>query len=442
MKKYNISHVGKVASIGRWINPTYGGSGDLIVREFIGEVVNDPKNFKADFPDYCYVYKELHELKRVLNECKNRLNPIKDDVKDEKVYSIITNLVRVHDDLRGQTGVIVTRYGGEIVTNAWLKMYELCSFIGPLLAAKSTKVVAGKTVKKLPDFSSFHIAEAPGNFVLAINHYICTNHPARWQWHANSYKNLYGSKDSYFDDKYGLIEAYPKKWLFGADGDGDITSSDNIKSFAYALGGSVDLVTSDVKYVPAEIDFDEEENINIPVHLGHFLASIETLARGGIMILKEFTFFEAQSISLLWLMNCCFDELWVVKPVTSRPANSEVYIVGVGFNGLRVAQVERLHNLLKYIRFLNKASGSPALFMREDVPDEFVQKIVAVMKELVEMQSASINRNLELWQKYKRVPYRMIKDQYRNERKQLADEWIDANKLKKLESNNRMMKRY
>ncbi len=41
-----------------------------------------------------------------------------------------------------------------------------------------------------------------------------------------------------------------------------------------------------------------------------------------------FTFFECDTVCLLFLMQCVFVSIDVIKPATSKEGNSEVYVVG------------------------------------------------------------------------------------------------------------------
>lgn len=414
----------------RWLHPKYFGFGDLITRIASSQTrsgVTDPRRWKTDFPMYRYGWTELQSLKTRLNTCKRQL----DDLQTSKRYAIITDLVRIHDDLRGPTGLVVQRYGGEIVTNAWLKMYELCKYIAPL-------------VSRLKNFNTFHIAEAPGNFMLAINHFLSQYPQKEWSWHANTYRSSSfeskGEEDTYLSDQYGLIAQYSSKWLWGADGNGDITSEANIKSFKVRLPSPIHLITSDVKYVPEVVNFDEEENINIPVHFGHTLTTLMTLAKGGTAILKEFTFFEAQSISLLWLLVYCFKDVKIVKPITSRPANSEVYLVCTEYKQpLSESEIVRLFDIMRYIRSMNTEDGSPTIFLQDDIPTSFVQRVINIMTELVEKQCEEINRNLALYEEFKTTPISQIKSTVKLNRESAALEWCACVSMVELDPTKKMM---
>jgi hypothetical protein len=465
----------KLPSLANWLTPKYNGPADELNPP---SGVNLPSNWKKDFATYVYDFPELQALKKQLNLAKQKINPISADPQKREAYDRIVDMVRAHDELRGKHGLLAKEYGAEIVTNAWLKMFEMMMFLNPILnklqKARGSKESAKEPPKaeKVEDLDeldtetpevkthpiqkedngrklfSFHFAEAPGNFMLAINHYLRTNYQnIEWEWLANSYRDLYshssdgsdeGRNTHYLPDQYGLIAHYPDRWMFGADGDGDITSPANIRSFVQDVdkrfGGTLHFMTSDVKYVPQEVNFDEEEKINLPVHLGHLLCALLPLSKGGIMILKEFTLFEGPSVALVYLMTSCFDQLLIIKPETSRPGNSEIYIVGIGYKkNLSSLQIEKLLNIMNYIRFLNTEAGSPSIFRKEDIPADFVSRLTEIEAKLVKSQIQNLERNLELFKTYYGKPYKQIQSDLQELRMKKAQEWIKKTKIKKLD---------
>jgi 23S rRNA U2552 (ribose-2'-O)-methylase RlmE/FtsJ len=461
----------KLPGIEKWINPNYPEEGEYIFNKLIspektedksgnnkdrysgnnaegtgitgavntGNIIgveyNNPNNWKEDFPKYHYQYPELQKLKKELNEVKHKQDIYNE--QDEKNFRLTNTKLRDYDLLRGKYGILAKDYDAEIVTNAWLKMFENMAFLDEYLKKISKS--------KNKSFYSLHIAEAPGNFVLAINHYIKTNYPQiDWFWLANSYRDIYDGKygRGYLSDQYGLIRKNKHNWIFGADGDGDITSTSNLISFNQDVRkkflAKVHFITSDVKYVPEIPDFDDEEYINKPVHLAHLVCSLMNLENEGVMILKEFTLFEAPSIALLYLIINCFRKVYIAKPETSKSANSEIYIIGIKYkNILQQVHFDRLLSVMKYIRKLNVASGSPALFVREDIPETFVKKVIDINRRLNELQISGINKNIETYEKYKSVRFVDIENQKQKIAK--AREWINKHKVTALPETERLL---
>ena len=51
------------------------------------------------------------------------------------------------------------------------------------------------------------------------------------------------------------------------------------------------------------------------------------LKEGGTYILKIFDIFNLNTIQLIYILSICFEEIFFIKPKTSRPSNSEKYVV-------------------------------------------------------------------------------------------------------------------
>ena len=105
--------------------------------------------------------------------------------------------------------------------------------------------------------------------------------------------------------------------------------------------GGATLATSDAGIDVSE-DYSNQECDTSLLNYGQIIAAILALAPGGHMVTKQYTFNRPFSRSLIALVSLLFDEAYVVKPVTSRPGNSEVYIVGKGFLGIEKPLAEEL----------------------------------------------------------------------------------------------------
>jgi len=145
----------------------------------------------------------------------------------------------------------------------------------------------------------------------------------RADW-ANDFKIddfIAGSPET-FDCHYGVN---------GYQGDGDIFREDNLLAFKkYVLENSDG---KGVHFVMADGGFSVEGQENIQeilskqLYLCQFLCALSILRPGGHFVCKVFDLFTPFSIGLVYLMYCAFENVCIFKPVTSRPANSERYLV-------------------------------------------------------------------------------------------------------------------
>ena len=74
-----------------------------------------------------------------------------------------------------------------------------------------------------------------------------------------------------------------------------------------------------------------QEAMTASLHFCEMVTALGALAKGGSFLLKAFTLFEHPTICALALLGSLFQELHVFKPATSKPGNSETYIIGKGF---------------------------------------------------------------------------------------------------------------
>lgn len=103
--------------------------------------------------------------------------------------------------------------------------------------------------------------------------------------------------------------------------------------FVGPTGRGASLYTSDAG-IDVSADYNGQEASTAVLNFGQVLCGLLALAPGGSLVTKQYTFMLPLNRQLLMVLAASFEALMVVKPRTSRPANSEVYIVGIGFRGL------------------------------------------------------------------------------------------------------------
>ena len=105
--------------------------------------------------------------------------------------------------------------------------------------------------------------------------------------------------------------------------------SDNIRHFAGMINDEtgdvgVDLLTCDGGFA---VDGDEnfQEELLRQLVLDQFLMGLMVIRQGGAFVCKIFDAFTPVTVALLYILYREFDRISIVKPYTSRPANSERY---------------------------------------------------------------------------------------------------------------------
>lgn len=198
------------------------------------------------------------------------------------------------------------------------------------------------------------------------------------------------SSECIADDRFILYT--PHNWFFGRDETGNLMSRDYLFELRQCVGPEgVSLVTADGS-IDCQGNPAEQENMTHRLHLCEVIAALSTLCKGGCLVLKKFTFFEVESVNLMFLLSCCFHDVIVHKPITSKAGNSEVYVIAIGFIPLRRAYLEEL------IEFFGKDLSKVTLFSKEQIPLSFIARIIDCCSFFKKIQADAIQRNISLYE--------------------------------------------
>lgn len=128
----------------------------------------------------------------------------------------------------------------------------------------------------------------------------------------------------------------------GADGSGSIYNWDNVVQLQHDIRVKIDPTSCDnplVNLVVADGGFDaqrdstDQESIAFKIIVSQTAAALTLLRPGGTFVLKMFGFREDATRHMLNVLHTYFDQMTFVKPVLSRPASAERYLVCRGFVG-------------------------------------------------------------------------------------------------------------
>jgi len=142
-----------------------------------------------------------------------------------------------------------------------------------------------------------------------------------------------GSHDFKLEDFFaGPSEGFePYYGVNGVAGDGNVFRSDNIQELArYVKQSTAD---SGVHFMMADGGFSVEGSENIQeilskqLYLCQFIVALDIVRTNGHFVCKVFDMFTPFSVGLLYLLYRSFQQVCIHKPNTSRPANSERYVV-------------------------------------------------------------------------------------------------------------------
>lgn len=236
-------------------------------------------------------------------------------------------------------------------------------------------------------FISAHLAEGPGGFMEATYN-SCKKNNIKNKKHFgitlySNNKDVPGWNKAYeFLSKNENINI-----SYGEDNTGDLYKITNIRHFVNYVGkGTCDLVTGDGGF-DFSIDFNKQEQLSYKLILCEIITNLFIQKKGGVFVCKFFDIYTLETIKLLFFLCCFYDEVYINKPLTSRPANSEKYIVCKGFRGIDYNYLDTLLLVLQY-DFIDVFDF--------DIPSSFISQIKDFNKENTKYQINTIEYTLNL----------------------------------------------
>lgn len=223
------------------------------------------------------------------------------------------------------------------LSRAYFKMIELIHLFrlkdvnGPDgCGSKHNHFYNGGAAQCSTPIRTFHLAEGPGGFIEAIvemrnnklDEYTGMTIQDEKQ---NDYNIPAWKKSKQFMDTNPNV-----KIENGAVGNGNLLDLENFIYCKEKYSSSIDLITADGGF-DFSVDFDNQE-VNITKLLFAQIAYALCMQKqGGTFVLKIFDSYMEHTIDLLYLLSSFYDKVYICKPNSSRPANSEKYLVCKNF---------------------------------------------------------------------------------------------------------------
>jgi DNA-directed RNA polymerase subunit E'/Rpb7/SAM-dependent methyltransferase len=233
-----------------------------------------------------------------------------------------------------------------IFSRAYFKLWEVIHEMGILEDYQNKAITVA------------NVAEGPGGFIHSLIDYRNQQHNVEWkqdQYHGITLKSQSGAKtldwsyppaEKYF--KYAGQTGYKINLSYGGDDTGDLLNVDNIDHFVNNdLGANkCELVTADGGI---ELEGDEaysvQEIANAKLFFAEILTALSVQKEGGTFILKIYDIYYDVTVQMIQLLSIYYDQLTLIKPRTSRAANSEKYLVCRSFNGIEGSELDKLFQL-------------------------------------------------------------------------------------------------
>lgn len=382
-------------------------------------------------PGFVIPNDEFKSINQKVNEEKTKLDQI-----PEQKMRFVRKLLDVYDGVKHR---LKHKFGMKISSNASAKMYELIDDL---------KLIDGDYVR------AFCNAELPGAFISAINHYVkAVRSEADFDWLASSYYPDGTDKTStILGDYYGIYDKYRVKWMMGPHPNALSLGESEVENFKPLTGDLMDPVvinrlcegvkkifhksegatiyTSDAG-IDVSNDYSKQEESTLVLNFGQAICGILSLAVGGSFVTKQFTFCTPFNRSLIAVLASLFDEFYITKPLTSRPANSEVYLVGKGFRGVSNEIAAGLMN-----RF--KTGFESPLIPMEKFRDVDAVLLRAAQQIHERQQIAFLAEMVDVYKKYG-CALACVDKSLANQREHIIDEWFANRTIRQIDKDAQLV---
>lgn len=294
----------------------------------------------------------------------------------------------------------VSRY--EPVSRSFYKMIEI------------SKNYLQHIMHKLSPLTTLHIAEGPGGFIEALIY-------LRKQQQQN-HDNIYGMtliKNDKDIPKWGthlFKDNINVNIIYGVNGDGDLYNIDNHKYISNRMNDKADLITADGGF-DFSIDYNNQEYKAQLLIFVEILCCVRVQKIGGIFICKMFDTFSYISVQLIYILYCLYDEVIIYKPKTSRPANSEKYLICKGFKGITKLQLDKLISVYELWTGIECEGEYLPMSIIDLLPTVFINEIKKMNNIFVDNQIKYIDKTI------KYINDKSIRDDEFREQIKHAKEW-------------------
>ena len=251
-------------------------------------------------------------------------------------------------------------------------------------------------------FSSFHMAEAPGGFIQATILYneLYNKNFAKTKYFGISLENEI--KFSPILQKYYGSGKNRQFFQFknSKDLDGDITKITNIKTLLKTFeNNKQSFITADGGFDPFNEQYHEQESYIL--FFAEILLAIGIQKKGGNFVCKLLDIHTSVTLKLVYIVSLFYNNVKLSKPHTSRQSNSERYIIATDFKYLPSdkdykSQFTTLYNVYKQCKELDSDNNNILdIFPSLEIPHLFKVLISTYNSKITDQQFININTRLD-----------------------------------------------
>ncbi len=282
------------------------------------ETVMDKLNYKnngfGNIKDFYNLKNKMYGDFKSLDKSKNHIDTLND--RDKKMATNGFHYFFKYEFVKYISEIYKTVGSGGI-NRAFYKCFDL------LIPHK-------EFINKKKLYGAF-IAEAPGNFIYCIKY---IRNDVNW----NDFKIITLIDDENTMTQHNFYKVFKNHLVYNSNNNGDVTKKYNLEDFKNNIlkltgGHLADIITADGGFAMSKewYNYNIQENISTQLIFGEIIAAIMTQSKNGIFILKIFDTYTDLMVKMIYLLTLVYDSVDINKPINSRIANSEKYIVCKGF---------------------------------------------------------------------------------------------------------------
>lgn len=237
-----------------------------------------------------------------------------------------------------------------------------------------------------------HLAEGPGGFIQATVDTL-NKHNYKYICHGITLRSTEHDIPGWNKAKQ-FIKHNNVKIHYGVDKTGNLYNKDNILHFVDSIGKKCEIVTADGGF-DFSGDFNKQEEMSYRLLLCETVANLLIQKENGYFVIKFFDIFTKLTLQIIYLIGMYYESFTIIKPKTSRMANSEKYIIFKKFKGCPLADLESLLYVIHNTKDYNKLSLFED-FETLSFMDTFIENISNFNEKFSLAQKKSIEKTLDI----------------------------------------------
>ncbi len=297
------------------------------------------------------------------------------------------------------------------ISRSYFKMWEMLYHFG-------SKIFSKERLNMDETMYFGNLAEGPGGFMEAIYNYRMSvyykNRGSRDHYHGitlkphNEYVPDWNKMKKIFGDKSNIHIEYGNLYIFQ-----DVKNY--LKNFQKQ---KAHIVTADGGF-DYSADFNGQEVNSCQIIYSECVVAMNILREKGTFICKVFDLFTSTMMRILYLLFMNFEEVYFYKPETSRPANSEKYLVCIGYKNLLNDEDKSylLYMIQEFQTGLQGISENETFDLSGiRIPGTFFKSIRDYNHQYIEQQKFYLNKTIQLaYQSLSKEEYdKLIRNQIKN----------------------------